>query len=341
MDETLQQETAAAPVQPGRIAGFWIRFLADLLDAVFLGIVGRLLAIPFRSLFVRLGERGVFIGLAISLVYSGVLQSRYGGGRTPGKRLLGLRVVRPAGTLLSLDRSLVRYALMGLLVYGGAVAYVLVALLPFLGLERMQIVMGAITGALAFGCVLVVPFHPLKRGLHDLLADTIVIRGALPDPAFIAARMNARRDRRIIVGSAALGLIAVAGSIAFSHRLSASAQAKDLPILMERLSALGVSSPSVGRTTIAQLGGPTVVTLMGSGFIARPADGGEPAWDQLHTAFVQAAKAQLPTDSGVDRIGTALRTGFNIGIYRSYEVKLRIDDARTGQSVQSSDTSNF
>ena len=92
-----------------------------------------MLSLPLRAVFERLGERAVFVGLAISMAYTGILQSRFGGGRTLGKKLLGLRVVRLDGSLMSLDRSLVRYALMGLLVYQGAVAYALVGLLPFLG----------------------------------------------------------------------------------------------------------------------------------------------------------------------------------------------------------------
>ena len=62
---------------------------ADSLDAGFLWIVGLLLSLPLRSVFLRLGERGVFVGLAISLLYTGVLQSRLGGGRTLGKRSWG------------------------------------------------------------------------------------------------------------------------------------------------------------------------------------------------------------------------------------------------------------
>ena len=110
---------------------------------------------------------------------------------------------------MSLDRSLVRYALMGLLVYQGAVASTLALVVPFLSLSLAQTLMGAMAVALFFGCVLVVPFHPLKRGLHDLLAGTIVIRGAMPDPVWIAARMNPRRDHRIVGGAVALAMAAV------------------------------------------------------------------------------------------------------------------------------------
>jgi uncharacterized RDD family membrane protein YckC len=200
--------STTTPAEFGRIAGFWVRVGADALDASFLWIIGLLLALPLRGAFLRLGERGVFVGLVISLLYTGVLQSRLGGGRTLGKRILGLTVIRPDGKLMSLDRSFVRYALMGLLVYQSAVASMLALVVPFLSLSLAETLMSAVAVALFLGCVLVVPFHPLKRGLHDLLAGTIVIRGAMPNPVYIAARMNAHRDRLIIVG--AVGLVVVA-----------------------------------------------------------------------------------------------------------------------------------
>ena len=73
-------------------------------------VVGCVISIPFRGVFLRLGEQGVFVGLAISMVYYGLLHSRFGHGQTLGKELLRLRVVRPDGKLLSLDRSLFRFA---------------------------------------------------------------------------------------------------------------------------------------------------------------------------------------------------------------------------------------
>ena len=54
---------------------------------------------------------------------------------------------------MSLDRSLVRYALMGLLVYQGAVASTLALVVPFLSLSLAQTLMGAMAVALCFGCV--------------------------------------------------------------------------------------------------------------------------------------------------------------------------------------------
>jgi uncharacterized RDD family membrane protein YckC len=327
--------------QRGQVAGFWIRLAADALDAVVLFVVGWMLSLPLRAVFERLGERAVFVGLAISMAYTGILQSRFGDGRTLGKKLLGLRVVRLDGSLMSLDRSLVRYALMGLLVYQGAVSYALLSLLRFLDFASVQTVVSGIATVLFLGCVVVVPFHPLKRGLHDLLAGTIVIRKEMPDPVFIAARTNRRRDRRIVVAAAVLAALAIGAGIAVSCRPASLEKLNSLLAIADELRESGVSNVGISRNAVWSNGGPPVVTVMGSGFIPRPAGGGEPDWAMAEVQFTQAVKRVLPADSGVDRIGSAFRTGFNIGIYKSYETRIYVEDARTGQVLQTSTTWNW
>jgi hypothetical protein len=48
-----------------------------------------------------------------------------------------------------------------------------------------------------------------------------------------------------------------------------------------------------------------------------------------------------PAASPVDRIGTALTTGFNLGIYKSLETQVVIQDARTGEIVQTLTNKNW
>jgi uncharacterized RDD family membrane protein YckC len=323
-DARRRAEAEASRVDRGRVAGFWVRVLADLLDGLVLFAVGALLAIPFRSLFLRMGERGVFVGLAVSLLYTGVLQSRFGDGRTIGKRLLGLRVVRMDGALMSLDRSLVRYALMGGLVYRSAVAYAVTGLLPFLPVTWVDSVLGGAAVALAFGCVLVVPFHPLKRGLHDLLAGTIVIHGAMPDPVFIAGQTKPRQDRGIVIGAAALAVVAIAGSMA----VSGSARIERLLDVSKALRNQGVHNVGVSVVDRLEPGGRTV-TALASGFIPQPVGGGQPDWAAAQAATIQALRSRF-AGGEADQLGAELRTGFNIGIYKSYEIRLLLVDARTG-----------
>ncbi|HEX4403619.1 MAG TPA: RDD family protein [Polyangia bacterium] len=317
---------SAAPA-PGRVAGFWVRVLSDFIDGLVLWSFGALLAIPLRGVFERLGERGVFIGLAVSLAYSGVLQSRIGRGQTLGKRLLGLRVTKLDGSFLSLDRSLVRYMLVSFAIYQTAVAYALVTVLPFLRLDWIVAPSSGLALAVGLGCFFVIPFHPLKRGLHDLLAGSIVTRGGPLDPAFVASRDDARRDRRIVIGGLVVALLASVGGLAVSAHFRDTVRA---PATFAAASDLEMHNVSLTNTRFASFGGKQNRVLMIAGFLPRPSGGAAPDWNEAAKRLTAAAHADFK-DAPIDRVGVALRSGYNIGIAKSYDNDVRWLDWRTGQ----------
>jgi uncharacterized RDD family membrane protein YckC len=142
---------AVAPPRPGlpagiRPAGFWIRLVAVLLDALWINALVFGLSIPFGgprsttgATVIALGS--LLLGIAVPLLALAVF------GATPGKALLGLRVIaagRPRG--IGFVKSFLR--LCGMMVSG--------------------VVLGI--------GYLMVAFSKDKRALHDHLADTMVIR---------------------------------------------------------------------------------------------------------------------------------------------------------------------
>ena len=140
-------------------AGFWMRFLAYLVDsllisAVFfpLGIgVGLAIAAsgddgnsPLLPV-VRLGINGV--SFAAGWLYYALLESSSWQG-TVGKKLLGLKVTDPNGNRISFGRATGRYF-----------AKILSGMICFIGF-------------------VMVAFTERKQGLHDMLAGTLVLTGA-------------------------------------------------------------------------------------------------------------------------------------------------------------------
>jgi uncharacterized RDD family membrane protein YckC len=133
-------------------AGFWIRFVAALLDWVILFVAGMVVQLPFarmlqsRSIEVELMALGAvyLIDMAIGATYEGLFVSRYGA--TPGKMALDLKVVRPDGGPISLGRAVGRYF--------------------------AKIVSGIV---LAIGYIMA-GFDSQKRALHDMMCDTRVIK---------------------------------------------------------------------------------------------------------------------------------------------------------------------
>ena len=123
-------------IQAGAPAGFWIRLAAwsidFVLELVLIGICGLIFGGPGQFGFV----------ISILSVWFLALMARVCG-FSPGKRLLGLYVLRPNGSRVGLGRMLFR----------------------------------SMIAALTFGIgPSMIGFRQDKRGLHDLLADTVVVR---------------------------------------------------------------------------------------------------------------------------------------------------------------------
>jgi len=145
-----------------RYAGFWIRFVAFVIDVILLGVVGAIVNIPL-ALMIGAGSAGIASGGSISslpgiLAAQGLLilvdfalgiayevyflTSR---GATLGKMALGLKVIRADGGPISVGVAFGRYfgrILSGLILYIGFI---------------------------------MIGFDQEKRGLHDRLCETRVI----------------------------------------------------------------------------------------------------------------------------------------------------------------------
>ncbi len=108
--------------------------------------------VPDLGIVLRFYAMMVSFHLPVLLLYHVGFNTSFGA--TPGKLLLGLRIVRCDGSRLTFSRALVRFAAEAL------------SIMP-----------------LGAGFLLVLT-NPLRQALHDLIADTQVIR--LPRPSLVA-----------------------------------------------------------------------------------------------------------------------------------------------------------
>jgi uncharacterized RDD family membrane protein YckC len=137
---------AALPASAARPAGFWIRVAATLVDAIWMAAVVFALTLPFGGVT---SQNGALVSSLVSMIL-GILVPVIGWatfGATPGKALLGLRVI------------------------GGKRRRGLGIVLAFLRLCGMMV--SAVLFGLGF---LMVAFSRDKRALHDHLAGTAVVR---------------------------------------------------------------------------------------------------------------------------------------------------------------------
>lgn len=164
------------PIQPVfRYGGFWIRFLAVIIDGIIVGVVNAAIqaifmggalaplammrpnARPEEAMAAMGAVFGVIglaalVGVALSSCYESFFIARMGA--TPGKMVFGLKVVRPNGAPLTLGRAFGRYF-----------AKIL---------SSMTLLIGYIIAG----------FDSQKRALHDMIADTRVVKadGLTRDP---------------------------------------------------------------------------------------------------------------------------------------------------------------
>jgi uncharacterized RDD family membrane protein YckC len=136
-------------------AGFWIRFVAWIIDAVILAIALTILDTPVELMMgvtrhigdptSMAGMIGILalINLALQCVYHAYFLSTRGA--TPGKMVLGLRVIRSDGSMLTAGQAVGRY--FGYL------------------LDGFTLMIGFIMAG----------FDSQKRALHDRICDTRVI----------------------------------------------------------------------------------------------------------------------------------------------------------------------
>lgn len=127
-------------------AGFWIRVVAYIIDAIILGIVGGIIGAVLGGI---LGNGGLvviqLIGIAIGIAYFAYFESSERQA-TVGKMALGLKVTDTEGRRITTGKAVGRYF--------------------------AKIVSGII---LLIGFIMVA-FDSRKQGLHDKIVNTLVVK---------------------------------------------------------------------------------------------------------------------------------------------------------------------
>lgn len=134
-----------------RFAGFWIRFVAVMIDSLLVGAVQ--LVCSFALTFLAGGESDNLMIAGVTSTFGLVISTAYYVfftgycGQTPGKMALRIKVIRTDGSDISYGRAFLREA----------VGKFISALILFIG-------------------YLMAAFDDQKQGLHDRMADTYVIK---------------------------------------------------------------------------------------------------------------------------------------------------------------------
>lgn len=141
-------------------AGFWIRLVARLIDNTITSIAGYVFQIPLLIVIARIGRQGsadmpmilgtAAIAVLLSLAAAGYYEAWFlvKKGATPGKMILGLKVIRARGGTITWGLGVGRYF-----------AFLMSGLLLYFG-------------------YMMAGWDDEKRALHDRICDTRVVKGS-------------------------------------------------------------------------------------------------------------------------------------------------------------------
>ena len=308
------EEKMDTPAEKKIVVGFWLRLVSDSLDAIILGLLGLALAIPLKEQFMKLGPHGIWIGLCIVFLYTGILQSAIGQGQSLGKRLLKIQVLRTTGEFLSLPLSFLRYSVLALIFYN---SWIYTAL-PFLnGYPTFLILYSGFILALMVGCVFLVAFHPAKRGIHDLIAGTVVVRKGMFDKEKINKLIN-NKERVKTAYRIATGVLLILmvgfGVLTYwnSDSMARMSMIRDQIVSQTGFQDIGVSyhwKSSAGKET---------TSILISAFVVLDEPHKLEDLKRVILPAVSSVAETYPDLKGVDKIILQEIKGFNIGIANSY-----------------------
>ncbi len=164
--------TAASPY-----AGFWLRFVAAIIDGIILFVVNFVLSLILAAIF---GLGGIYIVIIVSYLVTGALGLLYWakmesgpGQATLGKRVLKLKVTNLSGGRIDFATAVTRSWVHWL---GYFVLILDVVLgLPFFLNGNLGTLSGIVTVAALISAIMIA-FTPMKQGFHDQIAKTLVVR---------------------------------------------------------------------------------------------------------------------------------------------------------------------
>jgi uncharacterized RDD family membrane protein YckC len=295
-------------VGPARIAGFWRRAGAFMIDALLLALLGHLLGLFLRDQFEALDAWGRALGLVIAFAYFGTMESSVFQGRTFGKHALGIKVVAADGTPLAFGKALLRSAIFCIPYFLNNVN---------VGSASGNIVFATIQSLLVFGLGGAIVYLCLfnrrtRQSVHDLLLNAAVVR---------AETTNAPDLQPVWKGDlAVIGILfaLATGVVIYGYSAVAHGALEPLMRVQQQVRTLtGVHSAGVFRGT-SYLPGDRRVEYLSVNAVTNVDTGAEWA---LARRIADTTFATYPAALELETFSVTLMHGYDIGIASSWSTR--------------------
>lgn len=321
----LTSEALVSEVQPRIIAKLWRRVAAFLLDVLILSIAIHLLAIFLYDQFVHLDAWGPLVGFALVMPYFALLNSNVFNGQTIGKALLGVQVVDAHGNLLSPLRASLRYLV---LTFPMACSNLELPLtrVPGIFVHYVVPLFQAVTLVTLY---LMIFNRATRQGLHDLVADSYVVRA--DSPGEVKPYPIWKGHWAILI---VLAIGAYVGGNIFRHwiasKVDMSQLTQDLRVIenMPGVQSAGIVD-QVSRSSNDTRTTTCVVTVRWTG-----------RTEDMESIAKTVGKKLIEIDSGTakhDTLGVTVIRGYNLGIassYRTYRCNYTLEEWKKGTGTR-------
>lgn len=154
--------------------GCFKKTIAFLIDNVIIALLGMAIFYPFSSFIGSLYVHAWLPGYLIGILYYAIIESSLMKGQSIGKMIFSLKVVSTNGSTLNPLTSVLRYIILTIPLYNGAISGSLATTVGITNTSIGGSVFLILVGVLITGNTLFMLFHPQKRGLHDIFLKSIV-----------------------------------------------------------------------------------------------------------------------------------------------------------------------
>jgi uncharacterized RDD family membrane protein YckC len=290
------------------IGGFWRRLAAYALDSFILLVVGFVLSLFLRHVFMQMGAWGLLIGLTSAGLYFGLMNSAIGRGQTLGKRVLNLEVIDHEGLHLTPGRSILRYMIF-------AFPFYLNCLVQNSGMDATSwpalilcVLIFAGSGAITY---LYIFNRRTRQSLHDLAVGSYVVR-TIPQGVVTAPPLW--KGHLIAVG--VLVILPMGGAVASLALIHSTFLGNLLTIQTDLINTGKVNSVTVTEgTNWSSMNGKTnSVKILSVNAKMKDAPVDDEAAMREIAAVVLKDYPDVEQD---DLLSISVSSGFNIGIYWS------------------------
>ncbi|MBV8328741.1 RDD family protein [Chryseobacterium sp.] len=293
------------------LSGFWKRIMAFLIDSIILGIFGLILGFLFKNFFIALGGNAKCIGWFISLVYFSVFNSKLNKGQTPGKRIMGIRVIDINGQFIDIKTSLIRALILTLPFFLNG--YKIPGVSPFSILTVFQ---SMIIFAIGIGLVVFyIVNKETRQSVHDVIVKTLVVQ----DYRDIKLTKMPQITKKPFYITA--GLVIVIFCVSIYNFMGNSDVKKLIPVYESILKQENVANAGVSIKTYPLNNNSTVY------FITVQLKTDLPKIDNPTSYIIQNKEAQQAVKTFInshiyktdhDVLNVTISSGYDIGIAKSY-----------------------